>query len=309
MWWLLWFASLSGCSRPQAPEEPEPEDTEPSETDREECHEATASTPSDLDEDGVVDGCDQDVDGDRVPNEHDPAPWDPDWPGTALPDSVYAHSATVLYRLDVVKEELEQIGTFGNSGDLVTDLAIDRFGVLYAMSFGDLYICHPQTAACEWLASLPSSSNGLTFVPRGILESDRDSLVAIAISGSWTLMTLQDGRVTTRPVGGYGGPASSGDAYSIEGVGTYASVDGNGLRDRIVEVDPASGEILRTVATVPYNSLYGMAGWEEVIFGFDESGAVITVDPETGAYAELDTFDVAWWGAGVRTTIIGNVLE
>jgi hypothetical protein len=107
-------------------------------------------------------------------------------------------------------------------------------------------------------------------------------------------------------LGGYGGGyTSSGDAFSIFGVGTYASVDAPGQPDDvIVEVDPITGAVQGEVATVTgYSSIYGLAGWQGSIFAFDASGAVLRIDPATGDVALLQATPHSWWGAAVVTVL------
>lgn len=256
----------------------------------------------DLDADGEGDLCDTDLDGDLIPNDFDLFPEDPERPGRAINELVYPHTASELYTFNVNDYAIELIGAPGIG--TMTDLAIDRYGVLWVMTFTELYICHPQTAECWLRGTLPTYGNGLTFVPQGVLEPDRDSLIAIANSGGWALVTENaGGPVTLTPIGGYGpGTSSSGDAFSIVGVGTYAAVTTAGV-DSIVEVNPANGSILSTLATFPAASIWGLAGWQDAIYAFSASGDVTFFDPATGDASVVATHPVSWYGAGVQTEI------
>ena len=252
---------------------------------------------------------DGDLDDDDLPDDDDPFPNDPNLPGFVAQGVVYAQTADTLFTLDVEDYTIAQIGPFtfpaGSPGS-VTDIAIDQWGVLYAITFDDLHVCNPANAQCYYLADLPSQSNGATFVPPGTIDPVDDALIGIAITGDWRQMQLSGGMVVQMVLGGYGGGyTSSGDAFSIYGVGTYASVDAPGQPDDvIVEVDPLTGAVQSEIATVAgYSSIYGLAGWEGSIFAFDASGAVLLVDPATGDVTLLAASPYAWWGAAVVTVL------
>jgi hypothetical protein len=251
-----------------------------------------------------------DNDGDGLPNSDDPFPDDDELPGIVAPNLVYAHTSGTLFTMDVLAPyTVTQIGAFtypdGGAGSM-TDIAIDRFGVLYGITFDDLHACDPASAACYHLAALPDSSNGLTFVPPGTVDASDDSLIGIAISGNWRHMQLSGGMVAQALLGSYGvGYSSSGDAFSIEGVGTYAAVDSAGeLSDVIVEIDPTDGTVQQEIGTLTgYTAVYGLAGWQGAIFAFDETGDVLLVDPGDGTWEVINDTTNAWWGAAVSTQL------
>jgi hypothetical protein len=185
----------------------------------------------------------------------------------------------------------------------MTDIAIDRYGVLYGCTYTDLFVCHPQTAECWHIGSLSGSYNGLTFVPIGTMDQNVDALVAISGNGDWYRL---DGyitqQLTTTLVGGYGpGYLSSGDAFSIDGVGTWAAVNGSG----IVIVDPIDGTVGGALPNVG-SSIWGLAGWIGEVFAFDSTGRVYSINPAAGTSTQIADTAHGWWGAGVRTWIPPN---
>lgn len=262
----------------------------------------------DLDKDMVGDVCDNDDDGDTIPDEADVFPDDAMQPGVVVPKKIYAHSSSALSTVDVVDYSVVKIGPFQwpNGNDSMTDIAIDRYGVLYGVSFGRAYVCNPTTAKCFDLGGLTGSYNGLTWIPAGIIDPNKDSLIGISNDGSWNLLTIKNKIVSAQKLGSYGvGYTSAGDAFSIENVGTYAAVNKNGAGGTvIVTVDPLTGKVLNELAvTQGYFGVYGLAGWEGLILAFDSSGTVIKIDPMTKVVTNLGKKSESWWGAGVGTIL------
>jgi len=186
-------------------------------------------------------------------------------------------------------------------------VAIDQFGVLYGVTFNDLYVCNATNAECFHLATLPQSFNGMTAVPPGTLHPFLDTLVAIAITGDWYRMDLVGpGQAQLTNIGAYGqGYTSSGDAFSIQGVGTYAAVDKPGqAADYIISVDPTNGNFIAELGPVlTYSTVYGLAGWLNEVYCFDSSGAVILIDINNSTPTLLQQTSHSWWGAGVSTRL------
>ncbi len=252
-----------------------------------------------------------DSDDDGIPDADDPFPNDPDLPGKADGNLVYAHTSSRLFTMDVNNYDIVQIGnfTYDQSPGSVTDIALDRWGVLYAITFNDLFVCNPADAKCYYLADLPGSANGLSFLPPGVLDpnDDDDTLVAIISNGDWQKVTLVGKQANFSKMGQYGpGYSSSGDVFSIADVGTYGATNKSGVgnADVIVESDSMNGNVLKDIATLQgYASIFGLAGWQGKIFAFNSGGQVILVDPEDGTYEVVANTANAWWGAGVYSVL------
>lgn len=250
-----------------------------------------------------------DSDNDGIPDESDPLPSDPNGPVTAQPNLVYAHTSNTLYTIiPGPPYTIETVGAFSfdQSGGSVTDIAIDSYGVLYAVTFNDLFVCDPVTAACVYLADLPQSFNGLTMVPPGVLHPTSDSMIGIANTGAWYQLDPGNGTVNITQLGTYGaGYTSSGDAFSISGVGTYGAVNKSGVSEVvIVSSDPTTGTVQSEIANLTgYSSVYGLAGWFDTIFAFSSNGDVLEVDSSTGTWTVVQSTSNSWWGAGVYTIL------
>lgn len=132
-------------------------------------------------------------------------------------------------------------------------------------------------------------------------------MVAIAGDGNWYVVTFANQLTQVGMIGSFGGGmGSSGNVFSIDGVGTHGAVDKPGVVDGdvIVECDPTNGMVTGELATtVDYISLYGLAGWEGKIFGFNDGGQVIEIDIDSGQYQVVATTNHLWYGAAVATVL------
>lgn len=287
-----------------APIEPADLDADGVRDDRDNCPDLANADQADLDGDDLGDPCDDDTDGDFIPNQADLFPTDITRPGKASPDTVYAHGPSELYEFSVATQVVDYVGnfTFDAQGGSVTDIAIDRHGVLYAVTFFDAFVCHPQRAQCWHIGDLPSSYNGLSFVPSPIAGAP-ELLVGIANNGTWTAYEGVPFALNASPWGSYGGGLfSSGDVFHIAGVGTFGAVEGLAAGATIVETN-TQGQIQRQLATLSVGGIYGLAGWDGVIYAFGSNGTVTAVDPLTGEATVVASGHGSWWGAGVRTIL------
>ncbi len=237
----------------------------------------------------------------------------PDVDMTKPVGQLYAQTSDSLYRLDTAAFTLVGKFTFDKSSGSVTDIALDRFGKLFAVTNHDLFICVTATAACKWLATLPGTGtfNGLTFVPTGTLNPTNETLIGIGTDGSWNKIDLVGSTTTVTKLGSYGsGWLSSGDAFSVEGIGTYATLKGVSKTDSLAQIDPTNGKIISIIGETGVNQLFGLAWWNGVFYGVSNDGNIYTLDTTTGKASKVIGITtpkgVKWWGAGVSTRANGG---
>lgn len=222
--------------------------------------------------------------------------------GPMLVPVVYAHSPSTLYRLDPVTKAVTVVGDFVGCSSVI-DIAINKTGAMYGTTFGGLYQINPSTAKCAEVA-LGSYPNSLSFVPAGTLDPKEEALVGY--NGS-TYVRIDPKTGAVSDVGNLGnqGYSSSGDIVSVIGGGTYLTVNGNNCSDCIVEVDPKTGALVNMIGPVGHSSVFGLAFWAGVAYGFDDAGELFQIDLSNGSSALIPIpgapLGLQFWGAGSTT--------
>ena len=248
------------------------------------------------DADDCVDA--DDCDGDGVPDADDPVPDDPGGPGPVEVSRMYFNTPEALFRFDPATNTLERIGPFvldDGSAASVTDIAIDRFGLLYAVSTGTLYVCDPVTVVCTPLGSEAADSAG--FTPFGVLESDDDTLVVVAQS-EVRRIDVVDGRAEPTVLFDVAPFSSSGDVTAFGDTQMLlSSPDPGGGGDVLVPFDVVTGELFPPIALTPANT-YGLTTYEEVVWAVTDFGEILRLGP-TGLESVGRTQN-RFWGAATH---------
>ncbi len=183
---------------------------------------------------------------------------------------VYAHTASELYRVDPDTLAITRIGAFGwsNGSDQMTDLAVDKTGLMIGISFGSVYRIDPSTAQTTRLSSaLSGDFNGLSFVPATMLGTSGDDVLVgtRASDGVVSRIDPMTGQVTT--VGNMGGFSSSGDLVAASGT-TVQTADGGFASDRLVRLAPGTFAATAIGTSIGFSEIWGVAFWKSQIFGF-----------------------------------------
>jgi hypothetical protein len=226
---------------------------------------------------------------------------DSDAPGTAA-GVIYAHDDTKLYRFDPRTHTIAMVAPFqwpGGNVDSMTDIAINRDGLMIGISFDKVYRVDPATAACIKLADLGASFNGLSFIEREVGQGEEE-LVATTLDGQ--LYSLDSATGSSTLIGAFGGGwGSSGDVVSVLGYGTLVTVD-DGFGDvSLATLDPTTGHVTPIGNGTGAADLWGLAFWGGEIFAFGSDGLISTIDPESGVATPLANVGISFWGAAVTT--------
>lgn len=198
---------------------------------------------------------------------------------------VYASSDHDLYQVDPTTAAETHLCSFNGalaSTDVVTDIAVERQGTLYAITTTALFTVDPATCTATRLASLSSAGTrwvGLSFTAGGVL---------LAANGTGDVVSIDPASGQLTPAGSFGGTlACSGDLVAInDTAGTiYASaVDTTctTCNDQLVTLDPRTYQA-HVVGDLGHRSVYGLGYWAGKLYGFTHAGYTLEIDPKTGA--------------------------
>ncbi len=220
---------------------------------------------------------------------------------------VFGHSERTLYRLDPTTKAVKQVGSF-NPPESVIDIALDKQSNLYATSFSGLWRVDKATAKLT-LVKPGNYPNSLSFVPAGTVDANAEALVGYDGS-TYERIDPASGAISTIGTLG-GGFTSSGDIVSVIGGPTYLTAHGPGCDtgDCLLEVNPATGDLVKNWGSLPYASVFGLAFWAGSVYGFDDGGDIFEIQflpgnpkPTTTPIPFAGALGLSYWGAGSTTS-------
>ncbi len=225
--------------------------------------------------------------------------------GTTATAEVFGQSATTLYKLDPVTKVVTTVGDFVGC-DTVIDIALNKAGQMWATTSSAVDSVDPTTGKCTQIAA-GSYPNSLSFVPAGTLDPSVEALVGYN-GADYVRIDLTTGAVTDVGSLGNQGYASSGDIVSVIGGGTYLTVTGGpeNCGDCIVEVNPATGALVKMIGALGHSSVFGLAYWGGSAYGFDAEGELFEIDLSNGVSTVIPIpnapSDLSFYGAGSTTS-------
>jgi hypothetical protein len=228
---------------------------------------------------------------------------------------IYGNSSTNLYAVDPLSYAVTNMGAFvdttGQPVVNMTDIAVDKNGAMYGVTFTDLYSINyaGPVPVCTHLGSLSTSFNGLTFVPAALMGTAAEVLVGVSLDGGWWRITQTPTSETL--LGYYGGTAnavgSSGDAVGIIGDRVYATATSSAkgwAHDHLIVVDPKTGAMTADLGDTGQTGLWGLGYWGGHAYAFSSNNAIFTIDLTTATVAKVSSAgDPSWWGAAVTTSV------
>ncbi len=228
--------------------------------------------------------------------------------GVELVPYVYAHSASALYRVDPDTLAITKVGDFGwgsVGNDMMTDIAIDKTGMMIGISFDRVFRVDTNNAQTTLLSSnLDGTFNGLSFVPASQIGATGDDVLVGTRNSDGKVFRIDPMTGAATQIGDMGAYTSSGDLVAVDGFGTMQTVTGGGFlggNDSLARLAQTSFSATPVGAT-GYGQIWGVAFWKSKIYGFTNGGQFVLIDPVTGAGTMVSqTQGVAWWGAAVTT--------
>jgi hypothetical protein len=229
---------------------------------------------------------------------------------------VFAHSGNRLYQIDTKTLAPVEIGMMAGLGtQSLTDLAIDKADKMIGITLDKLYTVNATSGAATLISDLSASARGFTslsFVPSDLNDSNSPDIL-VSANSTGEVFSIDPMAGTATMLGSYGTVAagrvgSSGDLIGVRGLGIYATVNlgtDPTAQDYLARIDPATWTATPIGAGTGFNDIFGLGFWQGTIYGFVSTGAttgkIITIDPNTGAGAEVLAGAIRWYGAGVAT--------
>lgn len=244
----------------------------------------------------------------------------PDGGGTTY--TVYAHSNTTLYTIDVMAKTIHTVGNFnapmvGTSPDVIQDLAVAPDNTIYVVSKAALYTADPNDGHVTSVGSVTACGSDNVA-----LTTTKDGKLYVAdYKGAFCQIDITVKPPTVMQIGSVGqNMAIAGDIVGIGDGSVYgtaynlsdSSTMGTQINNVLVKLDPATGAMQTQVGATGFPKLFGVAYANGVVFGFthDGSGDVITIDPMTGKGTLFNTFldpttgkGIPFAGAGVNSMV------
>lgn len=254
-----------------------------------------------LDIGGVV--CPDDRDCDSIPDVHDPAPDDIDFPMVASGGFYAVAEGNRLVYADSSLNVKVQGELFSSGNEVFVDIAIDPYGVMYVLAESGLFVCHAHILRCVPHHPGLTGYNGAGFVRNPSLWADETVLVVSGPYGDLAWVSDRALNPTAIALGSTSPWVSRGD---IDGFGESLLMTSPGLMggDVLVlltgSVGPG-GPLYGPIGEVPLfdylNDLQGLAVSNDMIALFDGSGVIVAVDQSISGSVRFVATPFAFRGA------------
>jgi hypothetical protein len=250
-------------------------------------------------------GCTESNFNDRTPDVHTPDPDSdtdpdevPDLPVPVAQAPLYANTTNELFEIDPADGTMTSVGVFMNGNtkvDGMVDIAISMEGLLYGGTFDALWYIDPETANLKKVCDIDVAMYALTFTSEGdLVAGSDDNIEIIDLDTCKASYLVKNSRYVT-----------SGDLVGLPDGYLYWSVRGKDRDDPdgLVRVDPKSGNEV-FIGNIGFGSLYGMAYYDEQLYGFSSKGQMVRIQPNSAnsmllGYSE----DLSWWGATTNPVV------
>src|SRR5450432_1280495 len=231
--------------------------------------------------------------------------------------TVYAHSNTVLYSVDVQAKTLNTVGNFNAPmGDTITDLAVAPDNTIYVISETAIYTASATDGHVTKLGSLSACGSkgvALTTTPDGKLwEGDfMGALCQIDVTQSPPVLLAPISMTSNMALSGDFVAVADGTVFGTAYKKSDTTGQGTQNNNLLVKLDIPTGQVTQ-IGPTGYPKLFGVAFAGGQVFGFthDGTGDVITIDPMSGVGALFGTFKdpqtnmgISFAGAGVSSLV------
>ncbi len=204
--------------------------------------------------------------------------------------SIYAHSATRLYRIDFFLKTFDDLGP-GPDGQSLFDIDTAPDGTLYGIAGNYLWSFDP-TSRTWTAAAQPLDFTGQEGVNGFCIDNDG---LAYA-TGTNTLRSVNLTTGASSSIGSMGVARSSGDCVVNKGNALFMT-SSHTTPDTFVRLDGTTGGAT-VVNQTNYDGIWGLtAAWNRV-FGLTDLGQVIEIDPFTAETTLIHQYQgLSFYGA------------
>jgi hypothetical protein len=227
------------------------------------------------------------------------------------PAEVWGHSPDTLYKVDPTTKAVTVFGKFKGCSQVI-DLALDKSSNMFVTTQDGFYSVDKSTGTCTHIAD-GNYPNSLSFVPAGTLDPNEEALVGYVGDTYVRIDTTSGSMSNVGSLSAGSGVVSSGDIVSVKNGPSYLTVTGGkscGTNDCLIEVDPATGKMVKDHGSIDHGSVFGLAFWAGTVYGFDDGGDLFSVDIDamTGALTTTAITvpnapnGLQFWGAGSTTS-------
>jgi len=224
---------------------------------------------------------------------------------------VYASADHDLYQVDPSTLAQTHLCSFNgaltnSTADVVTDIAVQNAGTLYAITETRLLTVDPHTCAATQVASLSQAGTrwvGLTFTAGGQL---------LAADGSGNVVTIDPTTGAVTSAGSFGtNLVCSGDIVAINDsngtiYATASNAQGTG-NDQLVTLDPTT-HAATVIGSVGFSKVYGLGYWGGTLYGFTHTGLTLQINPSTGQGTQIGSTSPSVSFSGGATTPLAPVI-
>jgi len=234
-----------------------------------------------------------------------PAP-PPVAPAPKPPLRILVNTDTTLYDLDPDTLALAELGAFkfppGTDDRRMTDIALDRRGRLWGVSFDAFYQIDPHTLVATRLGPTPPGAqiNSLAILSGSVTGSREqpDLLVAAGYQTS-VVYSVDTKRGTLTPIGDLVGWQASGDITWGPGVGPVITLRRPFGDDVLAKLEPVTFHATPIGDSIGFSHVLGLARLDHSLLGVTEDGDILEIDVATGAGRKLAHHPLVFYGAAV----------
>ena len=205
--------------------------------------------------------------------------------------AIYAQSSNRLYSYDATSKTTNLIGTFkyaDGSNASVFDIAITPSGLMYGVDGSALYYINSSTSR---LSLIPTTGiaefgniNGLTALSDGRLVIAGNGVAIYKIETQELTTLVSPNQYQT-----------SGDIIALPDGYLYWSVN-SGSGNQLLKINPSNGSIT-VIGTMSYAGVWGLGYANNLLYGFDNTGAIFEINPTTAHTTLQNNSGINWYGA------------